>query len=1220
MEGWNKGEFRGASGYKCTNAKVYKLEPEDLDNSNLNEIEDINTLEGQVSQMTSNSKRELNPWRSRTGTTLDDIEMLKKKSVEREQRDLGGLIDLDKLEENCILEDDDIVEEDKVEMVIRSKKRGAGGGSRVVKQSTTLFVRKKQAAKSKRRGRLSGDTKEYQPRPPPQQPKQPVPTKAKKRAQLLPMSSSGTLSGRTSPAMKGVLMGSELATYAHSDVILEVAGCESQQVSVCDSLASMLKEHQKEGLQYCWKNICHDILNPDVELYDGVRGAILAHNMGLGKSFQAVCLLHTLLTHPSLVLSSRNRVVPASSSSKRIVHRAMLIAPVNTLANWEQEFAKWMGPDVPGVRFYSWTEFQSKSKIIKEWYEEGGILCCSSDRYANACKGFLEDKDEEKEAAKAPPTKEDTFFCKALLNPGPDIVVLDEVHTMLKTPTSNISKVLNAMDTKLRLALTGSPIQNNLYEYFRMASWVRPNSLGTEASYTKDFVVPIMDGMAADCTIYQAELQEIRSRQLHGILLDFVHRRDDAVLQKELPFHQSVTIHVRQSKVQVKLYQDFRKWQKRTGNMGFFKQYHALRPVSNHPASLVGTDKDTSRPTSPTESVEENAKSEEKAKAEHEGAENEEKAKAEHADLQDQPRVAPEKHAWICDVCNKAKFRTFDEAVEHEKTCNGVDESEETANKVEKGNAAKNVEWWRPFAEKAKTNDLDINALENGGKIVLLLQIIAHCDLIGDKVVVFSQCLNTLSFIEGIIQSDDWGGFKPHLPNNICQQKLGGWKKNREYLRIDGSVDAKERGDIISSFNSSDNQHTRLFLLSTLAGGLGVNLVAANRVVLVDSHWNPTVDLQAVYRCYRYGQTKPTYCYRLLGEGSMEEKIYSRAAAKASLSNLVIDKKSPERSFTKKEMDLLQLENNWLCCDWCDKWRMLRPGLSAEEVEKQTSMDSWCCEDNIYDEDRQCCEAKERDQAWMMKYWEKRVRQEEGINSQSQSQSQSQNEASQNNEILPSSTADEERREELTERDEVLQTLLSRTEERSANTKGANNSSNKTSSMSWISKYAFVKEQIEDDGSKKAAEDKPTSVAAAAAATAPKSKASSPKTKVKPPSKKNGKSPSKKNGQSPKKNGKSPAKKNGQSPKKKGKSPAKKNGTSSTRIDNHFSPKKNGSSANVKAESTAAAAPSPRRSPPRLGDRKRKRGREESPEGSELKQPSKKQKEEVIDLCLSDSD
>ena len=86
---------------------MYKLEPEDLDNSNLNEIEDINTLQGAVSQMASNSKGGLTSWRSRTGTTADDIEMLQKKSVKCEERDLGGLIDLGKLEKNCICEDDD---------------------------------------------------------------------------------------------------------------------------------------------------------------------------------------------------------------------------------------------------------------------------------------------------------------------------------------------------------------------------------------------------------------------------------------------------------------------------------------------------------------------------------------------------------------------------------------------------------------------------------------------------------------------------------------------------------------------------------------------------------------------------------------------------------------------------------------------------------------------------------------------------------------------------------------------------------------------------------------------------------------------------------------------------------------------------------------------------------------------------------------------------------
>ena len=1131
--------------------------------------------------MASNSKQGLTSWRGKTGTTSDDIEMFQKKSVKCEERDLGGKIDLKKLEKNCICEDDDILEDHKVEMVIRSKKGGKTGSSRVVKQNTSLLVRKKQAAKSKRRGRLSGDVTEYQPRVPPKpRPQQNGLPKAKKRAQLLPVSSSGTLSGRTSPVIKGVLMGSEVAKFENSNVILEVAGCESQQVSVCRSLASLLKDHQKEGLQFCWKNVSHDILNPNEELHGGVRGAILAHNMGLGKSFQAVCLLHTLLTHPSLVLPSPNK---SSSKKNRIVRRAMLIAPVNTLANWEQEFEKWIGPNVPAVRFFSWTEFQSKSKIIKEWYEEGGILCCSSDRYASSCKGFLEtdDKDKEKDA----PGKDDAFFRKALFNPGPDIVCLDEVHTMLKTTTSQIFKVLNGLGTKLRFALTGSPIQNNLFEYYHMASWVRPGSLGPEAYFEKTFANPIMDGMAADCSIFQAEWQERRTRELREILSDFVHRRDDAVLQKELPFHQTAIIHVRQSKVQVKLYQDFRKYQKRSGDLGFFKQYHALRPVSNHPACLIGdAEKESSSPDSPSAN------------------EEKEKPKAEGEELGDQPQVAPEKHAWICDICNVAKFRTFDEAVKHEETCTGVEDS--AASMQVKGGVAKeadNADWWRSFADKAVKNDLDINAIENGGKIVLLLQIIAHCDLIGDKVVVFSQCLNTLTFIEGIIQSDDWGGFKPHLPNNICQQKLGGWKRNHDYVRIDGSVDAKERGDLISSFNSSDNQHTRLFLLSTKAGGLGVNLVAANRVVLFDSHWNPVVDLQAVYRCYRYGQTKPTFCYRLLGEGSMEEKIYSRAATKASLSDLVIDQKNPARSFTKKEMDLLQHENTWLCCEWCDKWRMLPPGLTAEQVEQQTSMDMWCCEDNIYDEDRQCCEATERDQKWMLNYWEKRVRQDAGINSQSQSQ----NDAPPN-EVLPPNAITDEKHVEKTERDEVLQALLSRTEEkRSASTKGANNSSNK-SSMSWISQYSFQKEKSADDVTPEATVVAPTKTKA----SSPKKKATLPKKKASSSNKSKTISPPK-NGKSPyKKSGKSSVKKKGKfAPKKNHTSPSKKNGTSPSRIEKYLSPKKNGSSTKANAARLAE------------GDRKR-RSPFKSPEGIseiESKQPnSKKRKDDVIDLCDSD--
>lgn len=75
----------------------------------------------------------------------------------------------------------------------------------------------------------------------------------------------------------------------------------------------------------------------------------------------------------------------------------------------------------------------------------------------------------------------------------------------------------------------------------------------------------------------------------------------------------------------------------------------------------------------------------------------------------------------------------------------------------------------------------------------------------------------------------------------------------------------------------------------------------------------------------------------------MEQKIYSRAAAKTSLSDLVIDQANPERSFTRQEMDLLRVEDTWVSCNACNKWRMLPPDISAEEVEALP--DEWYCKD-----------------------------------------------------------------------------------------------------------------------------------------------------------------------------------------------------------------------------------------------------------------------------------
>lgn len=110
--------------------------------------------------------------------------------------------------------------------------------------------------------------------------------------------------------------------------------------------------------------------------------------------------------------------------------------------------------------------------------------------------------------------------------------------------------------------------------------------------------------------------------------------------------------------------------------------------------------------------------------------------------------------------------------------------------------------------------------------------------------------------------------------------------KQYKYLRLDGSSKISDRRDMVQDWQT--RPEIFIFLLSTRAGGLGINLTAADTVIFYDSDWNPTVDQQAMDRAHRLGQTKQVTVYRLITKGTIEERILQRAKQKDEIQKVVI--------------------------------------------------------------------------------------------------------------------------------------------------------------------------------------------------------------------------------------------------------------------------------------------------------------------------------------------
>ncbi|XP_065829601.1 SWI/SNF-related matrix-associated actin-dependent regulator of chromatin subfamily A member 5-like isoform X2 [Oscarella lobularis] len=167
-------------------------------------------------------------------------------------------------------------------------------------------------------------------------------------------------------------------------------------------------------------------------------------------------------------------------------------------------------------------------------------------------------------------------------------------------------------------------------------------------------------------------------------------------------------------------------------------------------------------------------------------------------------------------------------------------------------------------AEPGPPYTTDMHLVTNSGKMVVMDKLLVKLKEQGSRVLLFSQMTRVLDILEDYMI---WKGYR--------------------YCRLDGQTPHEDRQESITRFNAPGSD-VFVFMLSTRAGGLGINLATADIVILFDSDWNPQVDLQAMDRAHRIGQTKQVRVFRFITEHTVEERMVERAEMKLRLDHVVI--------------------------------------------------------------------------------------------------------------------------------------------------------------------------------------------------------------------------------------------------------------------------------------------------------------------------------------------
>ncbi|KAI9923825.1 hypothetical protein ASPWEDRAFT_109939 [Aspergillus wentii DTO 134E9] len=529
---------------------------------------------------------------------------------------------------------------------------------------------------------------------------------------------------------------------------------------------------------------------------------------------------------------------------KNIPGPFLIAAPLSTVSNWVDEFRRWT-PDIETVLYHG--NKNDRAAIRKNFMKQQNqrdmdfpVVCTSYEICMNDRK-FLSQYQWK-------------------------YIVVDEGHRLKNMNCRLIKELLN-YNSANRLLITGTPLQNNITELWSLLHFLLPEIFNDLSSFQNWFdFSEVLDNNG------QAEFVERRKRSLvstmHSILKPFLLRRVKTDVEDTLPKKREYILYAPLTGEQKDLYREILNGTGRQYLEGKACERLMAKNGKTTRSESLKRSADSSELSTPNKSLKSSRSS---TPATGTGSTR---------------RRKTQNYKELSDREFNSKLRDLELGVEEEEESEGPGETEQE--EIEKAQTIKLAK--KEISQKKLQNPVmqarlacnsphnfywpwgdDPNAIDEtlvtaSGKMLLLDRLVSCLLKKGHKILIFSQFKTQLDILQ------DWATL------------LRSW----HCCRIDGAISQTDRQAQIKAFNT-DPKH-KLFLLSTRAGGQGINLVAADTVILYDSDWNPQQDLQAQDRAHRIGQTKPVIVYRLATKGTVEQTLLEKADSKRRLERLVIQK------------------------------------------------------------------------------------------------------------------------------------------------------------------------------------------------------------------------------------------------------------------------------------------------------------------------------------------